>query len=329
MAGHRRLLLAALGLTTGSLLLAVTVGSVDIPAVEAIGHLFTDDGSVHDRIIDELRLPRALTAFAVGGLLAVAGVLMQVLLRNPLADPYVLGVSGGAAGAVLGAMLLALSAAWLTPAAVVGALFSTLLVFGMTHASDDWRSDRLLLTGVVVAAGWAALISFVLSVSPMQQLPGMLFWLMGDLGDATAPGLPLTLLVTAVLLLSLRARDLNVAAQGMLQAAALGVDTARLRMELYFVGATLTAAAVAVGGAIGFVGLIVPHLVRRVGGTDHREHLLADVLHESVGEDRVVVHDRPAIVRAGDVGRAEHRDDARQRADAVERHRRDAPVRNR
>ena len=98
----------------------------------------------------------------------------------------------------------------------------------------------------------------------------MLFWLMGDLGDATAPGLPLTLLVTAVLLLSLRARDLNVAAQGMLQAAALGVDTARLRMELYFVGATLTAAAVAVGGAIGFVGLIVPHLVRRVGGTDHR-----------------------------------------------------------
>ena len=155
-------------------------------------------------------------------------------------------------------------------AAVVGALFSTLLVFGMTHASDDWRSDRLLLTGVVVAAGWAALISFVLSVSPMQQLPGMLFWLMGDLGDATAPGLPLTLLVTAVLLLSLRARDLNVAAQGMLQAAALGVDTARLRMELYFVGATLTAAAVAVGGAIGFVGLIVPHLVRRVGGTDHR-----------------------------------------------------------
>ncbi|MCB1724377.1 MAG: iron ABC transporter permease [Gammaproteobacteria bacterium] len=270
MAGHRRLLLAALGLTTGSLLLAVTVGSVDIPAVEAIGHLFTDDGSVHDRIIDELRLPRALTAFAVGGLLAVAGVLMQVLLRNPLADPYVLGVSGGAAGAVLGAMLLALSAAWLTPAAVVGALFSTLLVFGMTHASDDWRSDRLLLTGVVVAAGWAALISFVLSVSPMQQLPGMLFWLMGDLGDATAPGLPLTLLVTAVLLLSLRARDLNVAAQGMLQAAALGVDTARLRMELYFVGATLTAAAVAVGGAIGFVGLIVPHLVRRVGGTDHR-----------------------------------------------------------
>ena len=270
MAGHRRLLLAALGLTTGSLLLAVTVGSVDIPAVEAIGHLFTDDGSVHDRIIDELRLPRALTAFAVGGLLAVAGVLMQVLLRNPLADPYVLGVSGGAAGAVLGAMLLALSAAWLTPAAVVGALFSTLLVFGMTHASDDWRSDRLLLTGVVVAAGWAALISFVLSVSPMQQLPGMLFWLMGDLGNATAPGLPLTLLVTAVLLLSLRARDLNVAAQGMLQAAALGVDTARLRMELYFVGATLTAAAVAVGGAIGFVGLIVPHLVRRVGGTDHR-----------------------------------------------------------
>lgn len=267
---QRRLLLAALALATTSFGLALSIGSVDIAASEVLRHLFGNDGSVHDRIIDQLRLPRALTAFAVGGLLAVAGVLMQVLLRNPLADPYVLGVSGGAASAVLGAMLLALPLAWYTPAALVGALCSTLLVFGLTRSGDDWRSEQLLLTGVVVAAGWAALISFVLSISPGQRLPGMLFWLMGDLSDATAPAVPLSLLALAVLLLLLRARDLNIATQGMLQAAALGIDTARLRLELYFAAALLTAAAVAVAGAIGFVGLIVPHLVRRLGGTDHR-----------------------------------------------------------
>lgn len=269
-ARHRRLLLASILLALASLGLALMLGSVEIAPVDVLRHLFSDDGSVHDRIIDELRLPRALTAFAIGGLLAVAGVLMQVLLRNPLADPYVLGVSGGAASAVLAAMLLALPFAWYTPAALVGALLSTLLVFGLTRSGDDWRSDRLLLTGVVVAAGWAALISFVLSISPGQRLPGMLFWLMGDLGDATAPAVPLILLGLAVLLLLLRARDLNIAAQGMLHAAALGVDTARLRLELYFAGAILTAAAVAVAGAIGFVGLIVPHLVRRLGASDHR-----------------------------------------------------------
>ncbi|MCB1801766.1 MAG: iron ABC transporter permease [Gammaproteobacteria bacterium] len=269
-ARHRRLLLASSLLALASLGLALMIGSVDIAPRDVLRHLFTSDGSVHDRIIDQLRLPRALTAFAIGGLLAVAGVLMQVLLRNPLADPYVLGVSGGAASAVLAAMLLALPVAWYTPAALIGALLSTLLVFGLTRSGDDWRSDRLLLTGVVVAAGWAALISFVLSISPGQRLPGMLFWLMGDLSDATSPALPLILLVLAVLVLLLRARDLNIAALGMLHAAALGVDTARLRLELYFAGAILTAAAVAVAGAIGFVGLIVPHLVRRFGATDHR-----------------------------------------------------------
>lgn len=267
---HRHLLILGLALGMLSLLLSLMVGSVDIPVPRVLAHLFGDDGSVHDRIIDELRLPRALSAFAVGGLLALAGALMQVLLRNPLGDPYVLGVSGGAATAVLFALLLGMPALWLTPAAASGALLSTLLVFGLTRSGDDWRSDRLLLTGVIVAAGWSAVISFVLSVSPTERLPSMLFWLMGDLGDATRPGVPLTLLLIALPLLMLRARDLNLASQGLLQAAALGVNTERLRIELYFAGAVLTAAAVAVAGAIGFVGLIVPHMVRRLGGTDHR-----------------------------------------------------------
>ena len=143
-------------------------------------------------------------------------------------------------------------------------------MFGLTRGGDDGRSDRLLLTGVVIAAGWSALISFVLSISPADRLPGMLFWLMGDLGDATRPAVPLVMLAIALPLTLLRARDLNIAVQGLLQAAALGVDTSRLRLELYFVGALLTAAAVTVAGTVGFVGLIVPHLIRRLGGTDHR-----------------------------------------------------------
>jgi iron complex transport system permease protein len=259
------LLLAAASIATGLLL-----GSVEIPTTEVWRLLFADDASVHNQIVDQLRLPRVLSAFAVGGLLALAGALMQVLLRNPLGDPYVLGISGGASAAVLGAMLMALPAPWYTPVAACGALASTLLVFGLTRHADDWRSDRLLLTGVIVAAGWSALISFVLSISPTARLPGMLFWLMGDLSDTDRPALPLLLLTGGLLLALLRARDLNIAAQGMLQAAALGVDTRRLRFELYFLAALLTAAAVAAAGAIGFIGLITPHLVRRLGATDHR-----------------------------------------------------------
>jgi len=275
---HRHLLLLGLLLAAASLLCAMLVGSVQIPLAEVFSHLLGDDGSVNDRIIDELRLPRALSGFAVGGLLALAGALIQVLLRNPLGDPYVLGVSGGASAAVLLAMLAALPTVLYTVFALGGALLSTLLVFGIAHRQDDWRADRLLLTGIVVAAGWSALISFALSVSPATQLPGMLFWLMGDLGDATRPGLPLVLLAIGLLLAVLRARDLNIATQGLLQAAALGVDTRRLRLELYFFGALLSAAAVTTAGAVGFIGLITPHLVRRLGGTDHRILLPTAVL---------------------------------------------------
>ncbi len=261
-----------------ALWIAVSLGSTPIPAKEVLGHLFADDGSTHDAIVDQLRVPRALSAFAVGGLLALAGGLMQVLLRNPLGDPYILGISGGASAAVLGTMLLGLPALWHTLGALGGALFSTLLVFGLSRRGGDWRGERLLLTGVVIAAGWSALISFVLSTSPPVRLPGMLFWLMGDLSDADRPLLPLLLLGLGLLATLARARDLNLASQGLLQAAALGVDTGRLRLELYIVGALMTAAAVAVAGAVGFIGLITPHLIRRLGGTDHRVLLPAAAL---------------------------------------------------
>ncbi|BAN68440.1 FecCD family ABC transporter permease [endosymbiont of unidentified scaly snail isolate Monju] len=254
----------------GALGIALLEGSVDIPATEVARLLFQDDGSIADRIVNQLRLPRALTAFGIGGMLAVAGVLMQVLLRNPLGDPYVLGVSGGAAVAVLAAMLAGVGAFWLPPLAFGGALASMLVVFLLAQRGEDPDNRRLLLTGIVMAAGWSALIGLVLSLAPPLQLPGMLFWLMGDLGGAPRPGLALGVLASGLAGALWLAPQLNLAGFGMAQAAALGVDPRRLRSSLFVLSSLLTAGAVAIAGAIGFVGLVTPHLVRLLGATDHR-----------------------------------------------------------
>jgi iron complex transport system permease protein len=256
------LLLAA---AAASLLLALAVGSLQLSAGQLASALFDPDNGLASRILWELRLPRALTAFAVGALLGLAGALMQVLLRNPLGDPYVLGVSGGAALAVLLAMLAGLPLLWLAPLAFAGALASTLLVFALARGGQN-----LLLTGVVIAAGWGALISFILSTSPPVQLPGMLFWLMGDLSGALSPGLAWGVLAAGLLLALPLARELNLLGRGEAPAAALGVSVGRLRWQIYGLASLLTGAAVSIAGSVGFVGLVAPHLVRLAGSSDHR-----------------------------------------------------------
>jgi len=221
-------------------------------------------------LIWELRLPRALCAFAVGGLLALAGTLMQVLLRNPLADPYILGISGGAACATLLALLLGLPAAWLTGSAFAGALGAMLLVFALGRVGSAPDSTRLLLTGVVLAAGWGALVSLLLALSPTARLPGMLFWLMGDLSDADTPLPPLLLLALGSLAALALARPLDLLLQGETQAAVFGVSTGTLRSAIFLLASLLTATAVALAGSIGFLGLVVPHMLRLLGATGHR-----------------------------------------------------------
>jgi len=229
-------------------------------------------------IILDIRLPRAAAGFAVGGLLALSGALMQALLRNPLADPYVLGISGGAAVAALAAMLLGISSVGLTAAAFGGALFSMVLVFGLARGHGSWNPARLLLTGVVIASGWAALIGFILTVSPDASLKNMLFWLMGDLSFADS-ALPALMVLCAGLLIAWgAARDLNILARGELQAMALGVTTGTLSLLVYVVSSLLTASAVTLAGSVGFVGLIVPHIIRLLGATDHRSLLPCAVL---------------------------------------------------
>lgn len=260
------------------MVLGLLLGSINLP-FEVFFSVFTGQGSpLHNTLILDLRLPRVLAAFATGGLLATAGALMQVLLRNPLADPYILGLSGGAAVAALLAMLAGLGVFWVSSAAFGGALFSTFLVFGLAYGNGQSSATRLLLTGVVVASGWGALISFLLATSQAHQLPGMLYWLMGDLSHAPSPVIPWLVLGLVLLLLIPLGRTLNVLARGALQAAALGVAVQKVELLVFGLAALLTAIAVTVAGSIGFVGLIVPHLMRMVFGFDQRILLPASAL---------------------------------------------------
>ena len=248
-------------------------------------------------VIWSLRYPRALTAFAVGGLLALAGALMQVLLRNPLADPYVLGVSGGAAAGAMGMMLatpalvaagIGWHAGWSVHAgALVGALAAVASLFVLargallgpgTPGAGTPTGIRLILTGVMIASGFGAVITLMLSLAPDNTLRGMIFWLMGDLDNAQLYW-PALLVLAAALLWSLGfGAHLNVLLHGDTGAALLGIRVVPLRAAALFVASLATAAAVAVAGSIGFVGLVVPHALRLLIGNDQRLLLPASAL---------------------------------------------------
>ena len=193
-----------------------------------------------------------------------------MLLRNPLADPYILGISGGAACGALLSLLAGLSASWVSGNAFIGALAAMTLVFGLARAGEVQTQTRLLLTGVVVASGFGALISLILATAPAARLPGMVFWLLGDLSYAAAPALGWATLGAGLVVSLSLARALNLLARGERVAAALGENPARLRGIIYLTASLLTAVAVTLAGAIGFVGLVVPHALRLLAGSDHR-----------------------------------------------------------
>lgn len=258
------LILAAAALLGGWF--SLETGSVSLSILDAI----QQPESLNAQIFWQLRWPRTATAFVTGALLGVAGALMQVLLRNPLADPYILGVSGGASVGALLAILAGAGTLLLQSFAFGGALFSTLLVFSLAHGQGQWDTTRLLLTGVVLAAGWGAIISLLLAISPGVQIQGMLFWLMGDLSAAHTPLAGSMVLVLVTTVTFMLAPSLNLLAGGELRATALGVETDRLRITIYVLASLATATAVTQAGNIGFIGLIAPHMLRLVGARDHR-----------------------------------------------------------
>lgn len=252
-----------------SLLAGVAFGSVDLSLGEVLCALKGRGTGLAADIVWQLRLPRVLSAFACGGLLALAGALLQALLRNPLADPYVLGISGGSAVAALTAMLFGLAAAIVNLAALCGALAAVGLVFALGFGRSG-NMVRLLLTGVVLSAGFGALISLLLTLAQGAQVHGMLFWLMGDLSQAQAPGLALGILLAVLALGWWQASSLDILGLGELKAKSLGVAVRPLQLGIYFTASAATAAVVVEAGAIGFVGLIVPHFIRLLGVSGHR-----------------------------------------------------------
>ena len=267
------LLIAAAGIVIG-----IAAGSVSIPLPELVSALLQPGSDAISDIVWKLRLPRVLAAFSCGALLALAGTLMQVLLRNPLADPYVFGISGGAALGVMFGMLIGAGTLMQSGLGLGGAVLASALVFGLSLRAGNWNPYRLLLTGVVVAAGLNALLSLILVLAPQTAVKGMLYWLMGDLGYA---GNPLPALLVLVLLFVVAmpfAPAMNVLALGRMKAQSLGVAVSGIEVVLFGVAAVAAVTAVLVGGTVGFVGLIVPHLVRLAGFADHRWLLPGSIL---------------------------------------------------
>ena len=272
MTSFRRLLLVVIALaliSVGAMAVSLSVGSVDLSLLQVLSALWdpTDSSAA---VVRELRLPRTLAAFACGALLALAGALMQVLLRNPLADPYILGISGGAGIGALLAIFFGFGVAALNGFAFAGALLAMLIVFGLAHGDGSWTQTRLLLTGVMVSAGCSALITLLLAAAPEERLRGMLFWLMGDFSQGVNPVFALVgVLVIGVFVLPL-SRDLNALARGQDTAKALGVSVRTIRIAIYILASLATAISVTTAGSVGFVGLVIPHLTRIFVGNDQR-----------------------------------------------------------
>ena len=273
------LLYAALGIASiVSLTSALAFGSFSISVRHVLEAVVSPTGGVVHDVVWNLRAPRAFGAFACGGLLALAGTLLQVLLRNALADPYVLGVSGGASLGALLALVLGAGVAAMNMAAFAGAVGAIVVVFGFTYRAGDWNVYRLLLTGVVVSAGLSAMISLTLVLAPDAQVKGMLFWLMGDLsqsGSSLAAWMVLGTLTTCAVAASLQ---LDLIALGELKARTLGVSIIPLQLGIFAAAALATVTAVILGGAIGFVGLMAPHAIRLAGVAHHRALLPLAVL---------------------------------------------------
>jgi len=263
------------------ILLSVTMGSVKIPPLRSIRILLqsvlglTGAGNETERtIILSLRLPRAILAGFVGAGLSVSGATFQALLRNPLADPYILGVSSGAAVGAILAILLGLGtfSFGLPLASFVGAFLTILVVFYFGRQDGKIHPNTLLLAGVIIGSFLSALIMFFLSVSQREELHTIIFWLMGDFSFSNARAILIIspYILSGVFLLYLRSRQLNLILSGEENAVQLGVDVEKLKLISYLSASLITAASVSVCGLIGFVGLIIPHSVRLIFGPDHR-----------------------------------------------------------
>ena len=278
----RRTLIAC-GLLAIALVLAVVgmslIGSESLPArasLCAIASLGTNDcGLGRDQydILFQIRLPRILLAAAVGGSLATAGASYQALLRNPLAEPYLLGVSNGAAVGTMIALVFFGANEWSRPVlAFAGALIATLAVYQLARGRAGATPERLILAGVIVTTFLSSVIVFVTTLMDATRIRSFTFWLLGDLSGTTKTLLPVAIAMTVfgAVALTLNARSLNLLMLGERDAFDLGVEVGRVRIVVFVVASLLVGSSVAASGSVGYVGLVVPHLVRLSLGSDNR-----------------------------------------------------------
>jgi iron complex transport system permease protein len=260
---------AVIGAVPLALVGGLWFGSVDLAPAEWLETIAGGGSEISREIVWTLRAPRVASAFACGALLALAGALLQVLLRNPLADSSILGVSGGASVGALGAMLAGLPAWAVTGSAFAGACLAAGALLALAVRLTGWNVHRVLLTGVAIGAACGAVVSVMLALAPAAQVHGMLFWLLGDLSGADRPGAPWLALGTVFACAQALALRLDAMTLGVLKARALGVPVGATQTLAFFAAAVATVAAVLTAGAIGFVGLVVPHALRLAGFSDH------------------------------------------------------------
>lgn len=279
----RNLLLLGLLLVV-AFAVSVGIGAVPLSPAELIAALRGTGDPTATAIVHQLRLPRAALAALVGGALAASGATFQALLRNPLAEPYILGVSGGAAVGAVIAIVLGLTAVYpaaIPVAALAGALAAIAIVLRIAASVGRALDTRvLLLAGVVVGSFFSACILLILTLSDAESFRSAIFWMMGSFAGATwsAAGIFALYFVPATLVLMTLSRSLNLMAIGEESASYLGVRVERVKLIAYGVASLLAAAAVAAAGVIGFVGLIIPHVIRLLWGADHRFLLPASIL---------------------------------------------------
>lgn len=271
--------LLLMGALVAAVVLTSLVGSEHLPARPSLCAL-TSFGRSHcgltaDQfdILFQIRLPRILLAAAVGGSLATAGAGYQALLRNPLAEPYLLGISNGAAVGTMLALVFFGASEWSRPLlAFGGALVATLAVYRLARGRAGATPERLILAGVIVTTFLSSVIVFVTTLMDATRIRSFTFWLLGDLSGTSIALLPLALgvAVTGAIVLSLNARSLNLLMLGERDAFDLGVEVGRVRIMVFLVASLLVGSSVAASGSVGYVGLVIPHLARLSLGSDNR-----------------------------------------------------------
>ena len=248
----------------GAVLLGIAKGSVKLSFAELLLH--------ENRYILYLRLARILMAALVGSGLAVSGIALQAILRNSLADPYILGTSSGAGlGAVL-AIIIGISASFLPLVAFIGAILAIILVYNLARQGNKVGVQSLILSGVIVSIAFTAIIVFLISLSSDEALHGMMWWLWGNLQVYDLKHLFIVgiIVITGIIAIYILAQDLNAISIGEEEAVHLGINTEIVKKILFLITAMITASLVSICGIIGFVGLVVPHMMRFVVGPNHK-----------------------------------------------------------